>query len=83
MPERRELLRSGRTGEKSQGYRKDQGSVSLLSALPFGSLLLFIYLGLRLQHMESPRLGVKLEPQPQKLGIRIASATYTTAHGNA
>ena len=39
--------------------------------------------------MEVPKLGVKLELQPpacataQRFGIRAASATYTTAHGDA
>ena len=39
--------------------------------------------------VEVPRLGVELElqllayPQPQQHRIQAASATYTTAHGNA
>ena len=33
--------------------------------------------------MMVPRLGAELEPQPQPPGIRVASVTYTTAHGNA
>ena len=43
----------------------------------------FFFLGLYLQHMEVPRLGVKSElwlwptPQPQQLGIRATSATYS------
>ena len=36
-----------------------------------------------MQHTEVPRLGVELKPQPQQLGIRAASSTYITAHGNA
>ena len=39
------------------------------------------FLGLHLRHMEILRLGVQSEPQ--QLGIRAASVTYTTAHGNA
>ena len=41
------------------------------------------------RHMEVPRLGSnrtcsrQLTPQPQQCGIRVASAGYTTAHGNA
>ena len=37
------------------------------------------------RHMEVPRLGVESEPtpEPQQLGIRAASATYTVAHSNA
>ena len=42
----------------------------------------FFFLGLHLQHMEVPRLGVELEPQPHQLRIWAVSATYTTAHGN-
>ena len=56
--------------------------------------LSFVFvLGLRLWHMEVPRLGVKLELQLLTYttapaiamlgGIRDVSATYTTAHGNA
>ena len=50
--------------------------------------LLFYLLGLHLQHLEVPRLGVKSElqlstPQPQQRGIRAASVTYTTARGHA
>ena len=33
--------------------------------------------------MGFPRLGVELELQPQQLGIRAVSVSYTTAHGNA
>ena len=45
------------------------------------SFFLFLFLlGPHLQHMEVPRLGVKLEPQHCQ--IQAASATYTTAHGN-
>ena len=39
-----------------------------------------VFLGLHLWYMEVPRLGVQSELQ--QLGIRAASATYTTAHGN-
>ena len=52
-------------------------------------LLLLLSLGLLPRHMEVPRLGVESElyhrptPEPQQGGIRAASATYTTAHGNA
>ena len=38
------------------------------------------FLGLIPQHMEVPRLGVELEPQ--QLGVRAMSVTYTTAHSN-
>ena len=44
----------------------------------------FFFLGLHLQHMEVPRLGVELElptPQPQQCQIPAASATYIIAHG--
>ena len=45
---------------------------------------LLFFLGLHLQHMEVPRLGVKSELQlPQQHQIRAASVTYTTAHSNA
>ena len=44
-------------------------------------LFLFVFLGLRLRHMEGPRLGVWSELQ--QLRIRAASATYTTVHSNA
>ena len=56
--------------------------------------ILFIYfapppfsLGLHLQRVKVPRLGVDRScscwptPQPQQLGVRGASSTYTTAHG--
>ena len=53
-------------------------------------LLFFCFLGLHSRHMEVPRLGSKLELQLPAYtmatathGIRAASATYTTAHGNA
>ena len=50
-------------------------------------LFYFCFLGPHPQHMEVPRLGVKLElqlpPQPQQLGIQAESATYTIGHGNA
>ena len=44
----------------------------------------FIFLFFRAApgHMEVPRLGVELEPQPQQHQIGATSATYTTAHGN-
>ena len=47
------------------------------------------FLGLHPWHMEVPRLGVESELQlpvyttAQQCGIRAASSTYTTAHGNA
>ena len=49
---------------------------------------LCLLLGPHPQHMEAPRLGVKLEvqleatPQPQPRQIRAASASYLTACGN-
>ena len=44
----------------------------------------FVFLRPHPWHMESPRLGVLSKLQlPQQRGIRAASATYTTAHGNA
>ena len=49
----------------------------------------FVFLGLHLQHVEVPRLGVQLELQlpayttATQHGIGAASATYITAHGNA
>ena len=50
-------------------------------------LVFWSFLGPLPQHVEVPRLGVKLElsatPQPQQHGIWAESATYTTAHGNA
>ena len=50
--------------------------------------LFFLFLGLHLQHMEVPRLGVQSELccrptlQPNQCQIWAGSATYTTAHGN-
>ena len=46
---------------------------------------LFVFLGPHPWLMEVPRLGVKPwpTPQPQQLGIRAASATYTSAHSHA
>ena len=47
------------------------------------------FLGPHLRHMEVPRLGSTRScscwpiPEPQQHQIRAASATYTTAHGNA
>ena len=47
-----------------------------------------LFLGPYRWHMEVPWLGVELglQPsayaQPQKCGIQVMSATYTTAHGN-
>ena len=50
----------------------------------FVQIIIFIcFLGPHLQHMEVPRLGVELEPQPLQHQIQAMSATYTTAHGNA
>ena len=46
-------------------------------------LLLLLFLGPLPRHMEVPRLGVELWPEPQQRGIRAASAAYTTAHDNA
>ena len=43
--------------------------------------LLLLSLELHLRHMEVPRLGVEWESQLH--GIQAASATYTTACGNA
>ena len=45
----------------------------------------FVFLTPHPRHMEVPRLGVEFEltPQPQQLQIRVAPATYTTAHGQA
>ena len=67
-------------------YRK----IKLLS---FGFLLLFyffVFLGLHLQRMEVPRLGVQSELQllacttaTATQVIRATSATYTIAHGSA
>ena len=49
----------------------------------------FVFLGLHLWHMEVPRLGVEWELQlpayttaTATQGIRAASVTYTTVHGN-
>ena len=44
-------------------------------------LLLFVFLGLHLQHMEIARLGVQLELYPP--AYATATATLHTAHGNA
>ena len=52
-------------------------------------LSFFFFLRLHLQHMEAPRLGIKLElqlwsiPQLQQQQIQATSLTYTTAQGNA
>ena len=43
---------------------------------------LLVFLGPYPQHMEFPRFGVELEPQPLTYA-RAVSETYTTAHGNA
>ena len=57
--------------------------------LIFIYLFIFVFLGVYPQHMEVPRLGVKSELQlpvytgAQQRRIRAASATYTTARGNA
>ena len=47
--------------------------------------LSFVLLGPHPGHMEVPRLGVESEPtpQPQQLGTRAVSWTYTTVHGSA
>ena len=44
----------------------------------------FFFLGLQVQHMKVPRLGLSCRsmPQPQQRQIRVASVTYTTAQGN-
>ena len=45
-----------------------------------------VFPGLHTQHMEVPRLGVKLElqlPQPHQCQIQATPATYITAHGNS
>ena len=57
----------------------------------FFYFLFFCFLGPHPRHMEVPRLGVQSElqwpaqpkPQPEQLGIRAASVTYTTVHSNA
>ena len=52
-------------------------------------LLSYCFLGPHPRHMEGHRLGVQSEPQlaayatATAMQIRAASATYTTAHGNA
>ena len=62
-------------------------SAPSLSALSLS--LSLVFLGLHLQHMEVPRLGVESELQqlaytkPQQCKIQDVFATYTTAHGNA
>ena len=49
---------------------------------------LFVFLGLYLQHMEVPRLGLNRNcscwpiPQPQQHQIPAVSVTYTTAQGS-
>ena len=52
------------------------------------SFYLSVFLGLHLQHMEVPRLGVELELQPLTYTTTIEMSdlsriTYTAAHGNA
>ena len=52
----------------------------------FFLFFVFCMLGPHLQHMESPRLGVKSElqlPQRQQCQVQAMSATYTAAHSNA
>ena len=55
----------------------------------FYFIYLFVFSGLHPRHREVPRLGVESSccfwpmPQTQQFEIRAASATYTTAHGNA
>ena len=44
---------------------------------------LWSFLGLHLQHVEVPRLGVESELAGLPHKIQAASATHTTAHGNA
>ena len=69
----------------------EQGDCFLMGQ-PLGlSFFIFCFLGLHLQHMEVPRLGVTLELQPLANATASAmttqepavSVTYTTAHGNA
>ena len=63
--------------------------IYLLFFFVFFFFFFLLFLGPLPQHMEVPRLGVEseLQPpayaQPQQRGTRVASATYTTAHGNA
>ena len=51
-------------------------------------IIICFFLGLHPKHLEVPRLDVESElwplpaPQPQQCQIRVASLTYTTAHGN-
>ena len=67
-------------------------SFSLSLSFPFFFFFLvfwfFVFLGLYLQHMEVPMLGVELALQLPAhtialCGIGASSATYTIAHGNA
>ena len=65
-------------------YTLTNGNLNSLKQLFFLSFLRPL-----LRHMEVPRLGSNRScshwpmPEPQQLGIRAESATYTTAHGNA
>ena len=71
--------------------RELQESLILISAdgLRIFFLVFLPFLGPLPWHMEIPRLEVELElhlpvmPEPQQLRIWAASATFTTAHGNA
>ena len=55
----------------------------------FFFLVFLPFLGPLQRHMEVPRLwsnrssSCQPTPEPQQRGIRAATATYTTAHGNA
>ena len=52
-------------------------------------LVSYCFLRLHLRCIEVPRLGSSQScsrqptPQPQQFGVRVTSATYTTAHSNA
>ena len=63
------------------------GVLFLLFLSFFLFFVLLPFLGLLLQHMEARgsnrSCNHRPTPQPQQLGIRAVSETYTTAHGNA
>ena len=72
---------------KTPGQHLKQNSVT---SYPNHFLFFFLFLlGTHLQHMEVPRVGVRLElqllptSQPQQCQIPAVSATYTTVHSNA
>ena len=64
--------------------------IIFLLILKFKTLyfIIFYFLGLNLQHMKVPRLGIEWElgcqptPQSQQHQMQAASVIYTTAHGN-